>query len=255
MMSLLGDLCSVWYPPSLLIHTNPPANKQRSHATPKYRCPGCSARTCSVTCSKRHKARAQCGGVRNPATFIRRSELATPSAFDRDFNFIAGLERKIEGAEREMKRRGITVFAPTPCYAQTGPMKGEVNRRKALDRCGVIVDRAPPGMSRSRQNQTSWDARCVLSVSMGVGIPLTCPDIAAFGGPWSGCIGRRMAVLPSWMLRSKPTRYKMRMTSTWITPLDHLLWARDKRGRRSLVNSSRPASALFHRQRARSRRP
>jgi len=37
-----------------------------------------------------------------------------------------------------------------------GPRKGEVNVQRALERTGVIVDRAPKGMVRSRENKTHW---------------------------------------------------------------------------------------------------
>ncbi|PYH75749.1 hypothetical protein BO82DRAFT_437203 [Aspergillus uvarum CBS 121591] len=90
--SLLTDLCTI-------CHLQPP----------KYRCPRCNTRTCSLPCTRRHKLWSQCSGVRDPAAYLRRSELATETAFDRDFNFITGIERSIERAGRDAENRGIRV--------------------------------------------------------------------------------------------------------------------------------------------------
>ncbi|ORX37142.1 hypothetical protein BD324DRAFT_566417, partial [Kockovaella imperatae] len=37
---------------------------------PKYTCPRCSYRTCSLTCSKAHKAKFECSGERDPTGYI-----------------------------------------------------------------------------------------------------------------------------------------------------------------------------------------
>ncbi|MCJ1433401.1 hypothetical protein MMC27_002761 [Xylographa pallens] len=133
------------------------------HSPPKYRCPRCSARTCSLACSQRHKQWAQCSGVRNPAAYLKRHELATPTNFDRDYNFISGIERGIETAERAVTARGVRLQETTPASKRDGPLKGEVNLRQALEKSGVVVERAPAGMKRSLQNKTSWNKnqRCI----------------------------------------------------------------------------------------------
>ncbi|KAL2368752.1 hypothetical protein RJ035_007466 [Blastomyces gilchristii] len=76
---------------------------------PKYKCPRCSTPTCSLACSKRHKLWSQCSGVRDPAAYLKRKELATPVAFDKDFNFLSGIERYVERAERDAENRGIAL--------------------------------------------------------------------------------------------------------------------------------------------------
>ncbi|MCJ1391361.1 hypothetical protein MMC18_004224 [Xylographa bjoerkii] len=133
------------------------------HFPPKYRCPRCSARTCSLACSKRHKQWAQCSGVRNPAAYLKRHELASPKYFDQDYNFISGIERRIETAERSVTARGVQLQETRSASKRDGPMKGEVNLRQALDKSGVIIERAPVGMKRSLQNKTSWNKsqRCI----------------------------------------------------------------------------------------------
>ncbi|KZF19436.1 hypothetical protein L228DRAFT_285854 [Xylona heveae TC161] len=145
--SLLSNLCRI-------CHINPP----------KYRCPRCSVRTCSLDCSKRHKVWSQCSGVRDPAAYLKRSELATPSAFDRDYNFISGIERGLDRADRDADIRGIELGREENERARrskwnSGPKKGEVNVQKALERARVIVDRAPKGMTREKENRTSWNRK------------------------------------------------------------------------------------------------
>src|SRR5207253_778073 len=42
---------------------------------PKYRCPACATRTCSVACVKKHKLYAQCSGRIDATAFVRRRAL------------------------------------------------------------------------------------------------------------------------------------------------------------------------------------
>ena len=137
---------------------------------PKYRCPRCSTRTCSLPCTRRHKLWSQCSGGRDPAAYLKRSELATESAFDRDFNFITGIERTLERAEREVDNRGIDISSgvqadegnpeglahPTASrkrkHPNQGLAKGEAAFLRGAENAGVRVLRAPKGMSRNKQN-------------------------------------------------------------------------------------------------------
>ncbi|KAJ5746245.1 hypothetical protein N7520_011427 [Penicillium odoratum] len=154
---LLSELCSI-------CHVNPP----------KYRCPRCSTRTCSLPCTRRHKLWSQCSGIRDPAAYLKRSELATESAFDRDFNFITGVERSLERADREVENRGIDLARgqlPTggdgDDAQETGPgrkrkipqqglVKGEAGFLRRAEAGAVTVIRAPRGMSRNKLNNSRW---------------------------------------------------------------------------------------------------
>ncbi|KAJ5098254.1 Zinc finger HIT-type [Penicillium argentinense] len=151
----LSELCSI-------CHVNPP----------KYRCPRCATRTCSLPCTRRHKLWSQCSGVRDPAAYLKRSELANPSAFDRDFNFISGIERTLERAERDVENRGIDMSqaiaeeenedTPQPAAGQKrkhpgqGLVKGEAGFLRGAEAGGVRVVRAPRGMSRNKSNGSRW---------------------------------------------------------------------------------------------------
>lgn len=147
------------FPPSHS-HINPP----------KYRCPRCSTRTCSLPCTRRHKLWSECSGVRDPAAYLKRKELTTESAFDRDFNFITGIERSLERAEREVDNRGIDLASAAQPddvkpedsqhlgagrkrkHPNQGLAKGEAGFLRGAEVAGVKVIRAPKGMSRNKQN-------------------------------------------------------------------------------------------------------
>ncbi|CAG8903815.1 unnamed protein product [Penicillium egyptiacum] len=158
---LLSDLCSI-------CHANPP----------KYRCPRCSTRTCSLPCTRRHKLWSQCSGVRDPAAYLKRNELSTESAFDRDFNFITGIERTLERAEREVDNRGIDLSGGAQAddgeseglahpaagrkrkHPNQGLAKGEAAFLRGAETAGVRVIRAPKGMSRNKQNGSRLHPKC-----------------------------------------------------------------------------------------------
>ncbi|KAF2197105.1 hypothetical protein GQ43DRAFT_444522 [Delitschia confertaspora ATCC 74209] len=119
----------------------------------KYCCPGCAARTCSLPCYKRHQQWAQCSGKRDPTKYVKKSQLSTPAGIDHDFNFITGIERGLDRAEKNVKDRGIILNetrAPTK--------KGEVQRGHYAA-AGVNVIKAPKGLSRQKDNTTHRSAR------------------------------------------------------------------------------------------------
>ncbi|KAJ9293228.1 hypothetical protein DTO271G3_7951 [Paecilomyces variotii] len=155
--ALLSELCTI-------CHIN----------APKYRCPQCSIRTCSLPCTRRHKLWSQCSGVRDPAAYLKRHELANPSAFDRDFNFITGIERRLERAEREVERRGVTLPSEEELALNADEegvgaapgagkkrkretlVKGEAGFLRGAEASGVRVVRAPRGMTRNKENTSRW---------------------------------------------------------------------------------------------------
>ncbi|KAG0636874.1 hypothetical protein HOY80DRAFT_975616 [Tuber brumale] len=108
---------------------------------PKYRCPACATRTCSVACVKKHKLYAQCSGRIDAAAFVRRSALlSSPATLNRDFAFLTGAERVLGSALRE----------------EDGGAGGErVRLEEFLRRSGVSVKWAPGGMKRAVENCTT----------------------------------------------------------------------------------------------------
>ncbi|KAL3481271.1 hypothetical protein BJX99DRAFT_253927 [Aspergillus californicus] len=167
--SLLTNLCAI-------CHIQPP----------KYRCPRCSTRTCSLPCTRRHKLWSECSGIRDPAAYMRRNELSSESAFDKDFNFITGIERHLERAEREAENRGVQVdvkvnrvrdaeavgLDPVETHEEVGTkrkrqgpgkersfVKGELGFLNRAKDAGVKVIQAPRGMTRARENGSKWHQR------------------------------------------------------------------------------------------------
>ena len=96
---------------------------------------------------------------------MKRSHLATPRGIDHDYNYLTSIERQLDTAERDANYRGLIIHDATATSGNwkakrlDGPKKGEEPMRKAFERCGVIVERAPNGMSRRRHNATYWHKR------------------------------------------------------------------------------------------------
>jgi hypothetical protein len=105
--------------------------------------------------------------VRDPAAYVKRSELATPAGIDRDFNFLAGIERKLENTEKECEARGIDVAVPDARGYRQPLQKGEYHLKRAMEGCGVIVYKAPKGIQRSKENLTQWNKKLVAPTRNG----------------------------------------------------------------------------------------
>lgn len=127
-------------------------------APPKYTCPRDAVRTCSLACSQSHKRRAACTGIRDPAAYIPKSTLQTSSGIDRDYNFLSGLERNIDRADKGTSERGV---------ALDGKGKAVFQKRwhdngalgKYLRDNEIVVHKAPIGMARQKANQTRFIAK------------------------------------------------------------------------------------------------
>lgn len=83
---------------------------------------------------------------------MKRADLATPKGIDHDFNYLTSIERKLDRAEKDALSRGLVLEEERRRSKQ--PVKGETQFNAAIERCGVIVAKAPKGMTRSKQNET-----------------------------------------------------------------------------------------------------
>lgn len=142
---------------------------------PKYRCPRCSIRTCSVECSKTHKTRASCSGIRDPAKYIPKSEMKS-STIDMDFSFLKRVQKAREVPDR--------LRMPESGKARTSKRRLEHAKRnvamKKAQARGVDVQRLPQWMERSIQNKTRWDSKYKIWI---------CPlilELKQFCGLWNG---------------------------------------------------------------------
>ncbi|KAK3985918.1 Box C/D snoRNA protein 1 [Cladorrhinum sp. PSN332] len=170
---VLSTLCSI-------CHAEPP----------KYKCPRCLARTCSAACIQKHKTRADCDGQRNPRAFVPITELKSAAGIDHDFNFISSIERARERTEKEIiearhllsekeihhdRAKEDKLFrkvwqgdelqhVPIPQTRQNDHLNMDVvgfdkSVRRRLRHIDVEVVNMPKGMSRSKQNYTSFNRR------------------------------------------------------------------------------------------------
>ncbi|KAI7308534.1 hypothetical protein KC315_g13315 [Hortaea werneckii] len=132
----LSDLCSTCYTEQ-----------------PKYRCPRCQTQTCSLPCYKKHQQRASCNGKRDPAAYQKKSQLATASGLDRDYNYLKGVERQIDVAGQEAEDRGIGAKNATSKNVLRG-WRADSALQRYLVQNNINIEHAPKGMSRQRNNQT-----------------------------------------------------------------------------------------------------
>ncbi|KAI9744879.1 MAG: hypothetical protein M1818_001804 [Claussenomyces sp. TS43310] len=99
------------------------------------------------------------------------SAVATPAGIDHDYNFISSIERGIERSERLIvEDKGLVTrhellpdrdrpFRGIGRYGRRIPWVGHDPHQplgKAIQRIGVVVDKAPKGMKRNEDNNTNW---------------------------------------------------------------------------------------------------
>ncbi|KAI5864342.1 hypothetical protein GGS23DRAFT_563936 [Durotheca rogersii] len=146
---------------------------------PKYRCPRCGTRTCSLVCVSKHKKWSSCNGERDPTVYIPREKLKTDAGIDHDYNFLTKIERAVERAERilredrEILPQDDTTSRPPPnkrARLHKGRSRGRVTfdenarrwDRNSIQRTrqlGIHVSSVPYGMARAKENKTSWNKR------------------------------------------------------------------------------------------------
>ncbi|KAL2157757.1 hypothetical protein VTH06DRAFT_5025 [Thermothelomyces fergusii] len=156
---------------------------------PKYRCPRCGVRTCSLPCVQKHKVRADCDGVRNPRAFMPLKQLKTPAGVDHDYNFLTSIERARERAEKEVleARRLLSEKELRPKNEDKVfqkvwygdelrhiPMRSQPYRkpegpvfidgfdkhvRRRLRYLHIDAVTMPKGMARQKENKTAWNRR------------------------------------------------------------------------------------------------
>jgi hypothetical protein len=74
--------------------------------TPKYTCPGCSSRTCSLNCSSSHKSSTGCTGQRNKASYVPMNKYSWGTMVD-DYVFLEDVGRRVSDWGREIVQGGF----------------------------------------------------------------------------------------------------------------------------------------------------
>ncbi|KAI4945951.1 hypothetical protein J4E91_007392 [Alternaria rosae] len=85
---------------------------------------------------------------------MKKSDLVTPKGIDHDYNFLSGIERNLEKAERIA---GATAES-TPQNGLSNSQRVGVQYGKLEHAAGVKIMRAPKGMSRQKENKTHMSA-------------------------------------------------------------------------------------------------
>ncbi|RWR97156.1 zinc finger protein [Cinnamomum micranthum f. kanehirae] len=116
----------------------------------KYKCPGCSLRTCSLPCVKSHKQRTSCTGKR-PTTFVPLSQF-NDNLLISDYNFLEEAKRTAESAKR--MRYGLSGY-----YGFKLPPSLKLLRSVAAHKRKTRVLFLPSGMSKREKNQSRYDQK------------------------------------------------------------------------------------------------
>lgn len=75
--------------------------------------------------------------------------MATPAGIDHDYNFLSGIERDLEKADKSVAERGLDVGLNTRSKGEQGQ-----HMDWQFTAAGVKVIRAPKVMSRAKENKT-----------------------------------------------------------------------------------------------------
>lgn len=149
---------------------------------PRYTCPRCSIKTCSLACTRKHKTWNSCSGVRDATTYVQSKQLRTPTGIDHDYNYLFRMESRIRSSEHDLiegrgllkkdelrpatvqevkwstgkdgRKRKVVLTRMLKDTGRQGLPKG-LERR--LTELGVRILHAPTGMQRQKENKTSYN--------------------------------------------------------------------------------------------------
>jgi hypothetical protein len=105
--------------------------------------------TCSLVCYKKHQQRAACSGKRDPAAYLKKKDLSTPTGLDQDFNYLKSIERRIDSAQGVA---GTTSNDHGKPRGLATAWRGDGKLQAYLTENRITVERAPMGMQRQRDN-------------------------------------------------------------------------------------------------------
>ncbi|KAL9237243.1 hypothetical protein vseg_011818 [Gypsophila vaccaria] len=116
----------------------------------KYKCPGCSRKTCSLVCVNSHKKTYACSGKRDLTTFVPLSQF-DDSTLISDYNLLEDVKRVAESSQR-MRMRLCTYYQyRLPIHLKA--LQGAASKRR------TTLQFFHPGMSKRQKNQTRFMSR------------------------------------------------------------------------------------------------
>ncbi|ORC88660.1 uncharacterized protein TM35_000162980 [Trypanosoma theileri] len=115
-----------------------------------YTCPGCNARTCSITCIRVHKQEFKCTGERDIAKKVPLSEF-TDKHLQRDYHFLEDVRRVVSNCDRTFPKMWRYTFRalPPPLHAL----------REAAKKRGVVCQITSEGMAKRDANTSRYDRK------------------------------------------------------------------------------------------------
>ncbi|XP_065856199.1 uncharacterized protein [Euphorbia lathyris] len=116
----------------------------------KYKCPGCSLRSCSLPCVKAHKHRTGCSGNRNKTQFVPLSHF-NDNLLVSDYNLLEEIKRVAESAQR--MRGKLRAYPQYRLPKDLHVLRNAAGKRKTK----LLL--LPPGMSKRQMNQTQYNQR------------------------------------------------------------------------------------------------
>ncbi|TQD85091.1 hypothetical protein C1H46_029375 [Malus baccata] len=129
---------------------NPKVCEECREKASKYKCPGCSVRSCSLPCVKAHKLRTGCTGKRPQTSFVPLSQIDDNQLLS-DYNLLEEVKRVAESAQRLRNKLCRYNNFRLPFYLKSLRSAAASRRTKLLF--------LPSGMSKREKNQTRYDQR------------------------------------------------------------------------------------------------
>ncbi|WWC66548.1 uncharacterized protein I206_100451 [Kwoniella pini CBS 10737] len=146
---------------------------------PKYTCPRCSKRTCSLECSKKHKIKDECNGIRDPTAFVPLNQYSQ-GAWSDDYKWLEEGRRKVTNWGEDVKIDEIQKSKSNPNLNNQKLIKNKIRPaiKKAwklkleLNKLGCDVDFLPSGMEKKKLNQSNWNAKShQVYITLHINIP------------------------------------------------------------------------------------
>lgn len=144
-----------------------------------YTCPRCNLRTCSLSCSTKHKTLGDgCSGIRNKAAYVPMNQYGYMALMS-DYTFLEEIGRKVGEVGRQIVQGGFATSSGGPGGRGgrdargrgRGRGKGGAHGKAAskrdvlkmqLDFRDIEIELLPNGMERRTLNQSTWDFKYAL---------------------------------------------------------------------------------------------
>ncbi|KAJ4825134.1 hypothetical protein Tsubulata_040801 [Turnera subulata] len=116
----------------------------------KYKCPGCSVRTCGLACVKAHKQRTSCSGKPNRTQFVPISQFDDNRLLS-DYNLLEQIKTVADSARRTRNQLRAYPNLRLPYHLQ--------HLKKAAAKRSTKLLLLPSGMSKREKNQSRFNLR------------------------------------------------------------------------------------------------